>query len=248
MRMDESTHTGHNLHQAGKNIYRTDYQPLPRDAWPDEWKTIDYKQYPRFTQLALPAPNQSSRLAQLCTARSSEQSFAGLGLTQESLGNALYAAGGQLTYPQQNTRRVYASAGARYPIELYVIVRTSRDPDLAPGVYHYQVQTHALEYLWPEKDQLPPLVTHDWADKAEAIVVMTAVFARCTNKYGARGYRFIYMDAGAMLQNLYLHAAETAGIAVTGYGGTNDDILETLLRLNPARESVVSAALIGSTS
>lgn len=244
--MHDSDHPGKNFHEASKYRYDPGFVEPPPSEWPEEWKTTYYKSYPRFEAHPLPHPHTDTNLATLLSARKSERQHTKKGLDLQTLSNLLFCACGEVPASEKKNRRVYASGGARYPLETYVILRRSSDDALTPGVYHYNVQNHTLEYLWSEKAAQPPLFTNEWGEDADAIVVLTAIFRRSTAKYGERGYRFVYFDAGAILQNLYLFAAEHETVKVTGCSGTNDDIIEALLRLNTDYESLVLTALIGS--
>lgn len=244
--MEDPTQAGKAFHQASKNHYIPNSTPLPVKNWPEEWKTVFYKSYPRFDTYTLPAVTQDNPLIAIVKARKSERDFAQRGLTTQILSDLLFCSCGKTSTEPEGSRRTYASGGGRYPIETYLILRTSLDATLKPGVYHYNVKDHTLEYLWAEKTTLPPLLHDAWTEKADAILVMTAVFARSSNKYHNNGYRFAYMDAGAILQNLYLFAAQIAGLKITGCRGSNDDVVEELLRLDGTEESLVCSALIGT--
>jgi SagB-type dehydrogenase family enzyme len=154
---------------------------------------------------------------------------------------------GVFNHSDGTVHRAQASAGARYPIEIYPIVRFSSSSDLSPGVYHYNVKDHALEYLWPDNHAgVDPktLVQDPWALGASVMFVVTAVFWRSQKKYSARSYRYICMEAGAILQNANLYASDT-DLKVVGYGGIHEDKVEQLLRLDTKVESVLCAFLVG---
>lgn len=244
--MHDSDHPGKHFHEASKNRYHPERKETPWSEWPEEWKKIYYKNYPRFNTHLLPTPNTQTDFAALVSKRKSERQYNKAGLSQQTLSDLLFCSCGKLLEQNNEERRVYASGGARYPIETYIIVRRTNDTILTPGVYHYNVKNHALEYLWKESTEQLPLTISNWAQEADALLVMTAVFSRSINKYRERGYRFAYIDAGAILQNLYLFAASRGDIKVTGYSGTNDDVIEELLRLNTDQESLIISALIGS--
>jgi SagB-type dehydrogenase family enzyme len=99
--------------------------------------------------------------------------------------------------------RTYASAGALYPIEAYVV---SGDLEgLEAGVYHYEPADHALTRLRAGDfrgslglgEEQPGAVT----------LLLTGIPWRTAWKYGARGFRHLYWDAGMMLANLLAAAA-----------------------------------------
>ena len=65
-------------------------------------------------------------------------------------------------------------------------------------------------------------------------------------KYGERGYRFIFLDAGHMSQNLYL-TAEYLGLGATALGGgmNNDDEIGDLIGLVHEVENIFYGFAIG---
>jgi hypothetical protein len=94
--------------------------------------------------------------------------------------------------------RAAGSAGARFPLELYVAV--PGESALPAGVHWYDAERHALVRVGP-----PP------RGGAPAVVV-TGIPWRTGWRYRERGYRHVYWDAGTMLAQL-LAAADSAGIA-----------------------------------
>jgi len=221
------------LHNASKKVYKPVTQ-LPPAYWPEDWKVTHYKEYTRFPSVTLPVSDTKAMIAQLTATRSSGRSFSRRGLTLEEIGNLLKYSCGEFTHSDGSVHRAHASAGARYPVEIYAIVRFSSSSDLLPGVYHYNVKEHTLEYLWSDtRTGVDPntLVADQWALEASVMFVATAVFWRSQNKYADRSYRYICMEAGAIIQNAYLYASDS-DLQVVGYGGVNDDMVEQLLRLD----------------
>ena len=98
--------------------------------------------------------------------------------------------------------RASPSSGALFATELYVLARSL--PGLAPGVLHYDPETHALERLGAAAiDALPPgAVDGD----APAFVIATAIFQRSGHKYRDRTYRYVLADLGHALENLRVAA------------------------------------------
>jgi SagB-type dehydrogenase family enzyme len=100
--------------------------------------------------------------------------------------------------------RTYSSAGALYPVELYVAT--------ADGLFHYHPREHVLRRLRLED------VRANLAD-GEAVLVQTGILWRTAWKYQARGYRHLWWDAGTMLANV-LAVARQEGVdarIVTGF-------------------------------
>jgi SagB-type dehydrogenase family enzyme len=244
--MDDSIEAAKNFQSASKNYFASDAAQVPVDEWPEEWKKTYYKDYSRFDVLELPHPELTTTFNDLLSCRKSDREYVGNGIGAQTLSDLLQSVCGKGLGEEGEKHRSYASGGARYPVEVYIVMQNSSDSALQEGVYHYQVRVHSLEYLWPVPPELPSLFQDEWAEKADILFVMTAVFARSTNKYKNRGYRFAYIDAGAILQNLYLFSTQRTQLKVSAYSGTNDDNIEKLLDIDGQHESVLCCALIGT--
>jgi SagB-type dehydrogenase family enzyme len=127
--------------------------------------------------------------------------------------------------------RTAPSAGALYPLELYVVAGNVND--LAAGVYHYQADGHRLARMH-RGDQRKPLaragLAQTWIRDAAAVVVFAAVYDRTTRKYGQRGVRYVHMEVGHAAQNLFLQA-EALGLATVVVGAFRDDEVAGVLQL-----------------
>jgi SagB-type dehydrogenase family enzyme len=99
--------------------------------------------------------------------------------------------------------RTFASAGALYPIEVYIVAGPSTG--LPPGVYHYGPREHALRQL--RSGDLRGNLGLAGEDPGAAAVVFTGIPWRTAWKYEARGFRHLYWDSGMMLANLLASAA-----------------------------------------
>ncbi|MBD3266408.1 SagB/ThcOx family dehydrogenase [bacterium] len=151
--------------------------------------------------ILLPSPKQSSEcsLEELLWERHSTRSFTNQELTMEEIGQLCWAAQG-VNRPEEK-KRTAPSAGATYPLELYVVL-----PD---GVYHYIPATHELE-LKKEGSMRPLLVEADLDSKmmqvSQCVFIFTAVFERTVRKYGGPSFGYVYLEAGHAAQNLLLQA------------------------------------------
>ena len=76
---------------------------------------------------------------------------------------------------------------------------------------------------------------------------MTAVLDRTLHKYGARGYRYILLEAGHAAQNLCLLASER-GLASLCVGGFADAAVNRFLGLDPRTEATVYCVGVGHRS
>jgi len=125
-------------------------------------------------------------------------------------------------------RRPVPSAGALYPLELYVVALAVEG--LEPGVYHYDPFKHRLALLGPAPFAAvrEALVDPSLADVAAALLVVTGVFWRSRFKYGPRGYRFTLLEAGHVVQNAVLAAVDVE-LAALPLGGFHDALLDGLV-------------------
>jgi putative peptide maturation dehydrogenase len=111
-------------------------------------------------------------------------------------------------------KKNHPSGGGLHPVEAYLVVQ--RAEGLAPGLYHYNVEAHALDLL----RELPSDEAHafamtavagqDYFADAPVMLVMAARFARSMWKYRdhPKIYRAILLEMGHISQNLYLTATE----------------------------------------
>jgi SagB-type dehydrogenase family enzyme len=186
-------------------------------------------------------------LGDVLSRRESTRSFSGAALELESLGRLLFA-----SYGVRGTRSVdgqwaYArpspSAGGLYPIELYAAV--DNVTGLGDGVYHYDPRASELEQLASVAIQ-PELATmtlgQEMIGDANVVVAVSAHFARTTWKYGQRGYRYVWLDAGHVAQNLWL-VAQAMGLGVVSVGGFFDEELNASFKV--AQAEVVYLVCVG---
>jgi SagB-type dehydrogenase family enzyme len=143
--------------------------------------------------------------------------------------------------------RTVPSAGALYPLELYVFVRAVTG--IEPGLYHFQATAGLLQRLrlLPDEELASAFVQSDVINSAAAVILITAVFQRTTFKYGERGYRFILIEAGHVAQNIDL-IASALHLPAANVGGFFDRELETLLDIDGVEQSLVYAVAIGSNT
>jgi SagB-type dehydrogenase family enzyme len=126
-------------------------------------------------------------------------------LTVAELGELLYLTAGVTERRGGHALRASPSSGALFPNELYVLAR--RVDALAPGIYHYDPERHALEAIAPIPSGF------DLARDADALVFATTVFRRTGHKYRNRAYRYAVADTGHLLENLRV-AGHAAGLGV----------------------------------
>ena len=183
---------------------------------------------PEFISLPEPVRSGEKSLESLLQQRRSVREYREAGLDLSAIGQLLWAAQG---ITDSRGFRTAPSAGALYPLELYVVA--GNVDGLAPGVYHYHPDRHRLQQT-ESGDQRHLLaraaLAQSWVKAAAAVVVVTAVYDRTTRKYGERGIRYVHMEVGHAAQNLFLQA-EALGLATVVVGAFEDDAVATVLKL-----------------
>jgi SagB-type dehydrogenase family enzyme len=173
-------------------------------------------------KLSEPDKSGSMPLEQAITVRRSRRQFLPKPLTLEQIGQLAWAAQGQ---DAGSRYRTTPSAGATYPLELFVI----NDK----GMFHYLHDKHSLEKL-TDRDLRAPLTSAAWEQKfiraAPLTLVFAAQFTRTTGRYGKRGIRYVYMEAGHAAQNVHLQA-EALGLGSVAVGAFDDAAVSTVLSL-----------------
>lgn len=190
---------------------------------------IFYKEYPRFETLELPPVGAvDTSLEETWRDRRCDREF---GPENFTLGDVSALLGScRIVDDERDTeRRTYPSAGARFPIEMYLMA--FRVDGLEPGCYHYKVRTHELEVLWPaDLEAKTAEVVSPFITNPAAAIVMTSVISRAEVKYGYKAYPFSYLEAGHMAQNMVL-ASAAQGLGACPIGGFVDATIVELLDL-----------------
>ncbi len=130
------------------------------------------------------------------------------------------------------------SAGATYPLELYLVVGTE-DVELGdgeflePGAYRYLPHSHVLTYVKPghvKEEVYRACLSQKWVLNARASIVIAANYERTTRYYGERGVRYVILEAGHCAQNIYLEAT-ALGLGAVAIGAFYDDELAEAIGL-----------------
>ncbi|MBM3296921.1 MAG: SagB/ThcOx family dehydrogenase [Candidatus Aminicenantes bacterium] len=208
-----------------------------------------FKSYPGAPRVALPPPDPAASLARplgdALRARRSVRSYSPRSLSTAELSTLLWASQGISRLEQGFAFRTAPSAGALYPIETYVSAQNVAG--LEAGLYHHDVREHALELVRPGDPRhslARAALDQDFLAAAPAVFVWTAVFARSKWKYRQRAYRYVYLDAGHIAQNLAL-AAVALGLGSCQIAALYDDEVNGLLGLDGVEESVVYMSAVG---
>lgn len=182
--------------------------------------------------IILPKPKERGGVSveQAILNRRSVRDYKEEALTMEEISQILWASQG-ITAPGWGGRAV-PSAGALYPLEVYLVVRKSEN--LEPGIYHYLPDGHKIKMVL-EKDISGSLARaalgQVFIKEAPINIVISAVFSRTTSKYGDRGIQYVYMEAGHASQNIYLQV-ESLGLGTVSVGAFNDEEVKNILNLS----------------
>jgi len=209
---------------------------------PTEWECP-----PDETPHRLPEPDLiGAEFKRLVDQRRSVRNYAPKPLRQEELSYLLWCTQGIRQTGGDYTLRTVPSAGARHALETIVLV--NRVEGLAAGLYRYHAREHAL-VVYDLAAALADKITHACLDqgmirRCGACFIWVAEVYRMTWRYGPRGYRYLFLDAGHVCQNLYL-AAEAIGCGVCAVAAYDDDAMNRLLKLDGRERFVIYLATVG---
>ncbi len=163
------------------------------------------------------------------TKRRSVRTYKDIPLSLEQVSQLLWAAQG-VTEPSLNFRTA-PSAGALYPLAVYLL--SGNITGLSVGLYRYIPEQHAL-ILVSKGDKRQELfqasLRQSSLRNAPGILIFTAIMERTTRRYGERGIRYVYMEAGHASQNVYLQAA-ALGLGTVAIGAFDDRAVKAILDL-----------------
>ena len=241
---------GNAMSNVGDEFQRqTKYRPDAMSGEGLQWKLRPepYKTYPDRAKVVLPTfdPSRPMTLDEALRERKSIRDYRPTPLSLGQLSYLLWATTGVQRAEQGLEFRTAPSAGALFPIETYVVANEVRD--LEPGVYHYGIRNHELEQIkaGDARQQIAAAALGQaMCATASAVFIWTAVVARSKWKYGERAYRYIYLDAGHIAQNLAL-AAVSLKLGTCQIGALFDDEVNRLIEVDGAGESVVYMSVVG---
>lgn len=206
-----------------------------------------YKIYPDAPKVELPPPLEKGGMTvwETIGRRRSLRDFRSIPLSAAELSQLLWASQGVTKVVGDHALRSAPSAGALYPVATYLSIQMVKSVE--PGIYHYDVRGHRLELL--RAGDFRAAVAEAALDQgflAEAAVVFawTAVFARSKWKYKERAYRYIYLDAGHIAQNVAL-AAVALGLGSCQIAALYDDEVNAVLGVDGTEESIVYMTAVG---
>lgn len=127
--------------------------------------------------------------------------------------------------------RTVPSAGAIYPLSIYLLCGKNTVEGIEEGLYLYIPENHTLERI--KKGDLRLRLSlccygQSWVREAQISIVICADFGKMERFYGKRAERYIYMEAGHIGQNIHL-CATSLGLGAVAIGAFMDSALKALL-------------------
>ena len=159
--------------------------------------------------MRLPLPTWQGKISveQAIKQRRTTRSFHSRALNLNQLSQLLWAASG--TTEENGCKRAAPSAGALYPMDLYVVAGQNSVPSIEAGVYHYEPGKHQLSEVLKGDTRIAVArasLSQMWMAGAPITMIITAEYKRATGKYGKRGIRYAMIEAGHIGQNIFLQA------------------------------------------
>jgi SagB-type dehydrogenase family enzyme len=218
-------------------------------------KPLSYKEYNDRPRILLPDTDSKNKVSveDAIARRHSCRNFESKPVTLKTISNLLKFGNGITGIKYLEGFEFFArsspSAGALYPCEIYPVIFNAEG--LKNGIYHYSPLDHSLEFL-NEGDFVAPmslafLNQYEFIHNASICMIISGVIGRTAWKYGARGYRFLLLEAGHLIQNICL-ISTSEGLGTLPLGGFYDDILSKLLGLDPVYEPAIYGLAIGYES
>lgn len=147
--------------------------------------------------------------------RHSTRYFSDKSAKLETLSKIIWAGQGTI---DDKEKRTTPSAGAIYPLELFILSKNVTGLD--EGIYHYLPFEHALELIdiGDHSKILAEACFHQkFIEQASFSVIITGDFKKTKQRYSTRGERYVFMEAGHACQNMSIEATnQHLGTVVIG--------------------------------
>lgn len=201
------------------------------------WKgsTVEKGEKTSLKEVVLPAAKHDGTISieHVLQTRRSIRHYKNKPITLAQLSQILWAAQG---ITSRQGLKTAPSAGALYPMEMYVVA--GNVTDLAAGVYKYNCKKHKLIPI-KDGDKRSELASaslgQSCVGKGAADIVIAGVYERTSRKYGARAKRYVYMEAGHIAQNIYLQAV-ALDLGTVTVGAFTDAQVKKVIGLQPNEE------------
>jgi len=180
--------------------------------------------------IQLPPPRLKGRVSieEAIYQRRTHRTYKNRPITIEEISQLLFVGQG---ITNKEGGRTVPSAGALYPIEMYLVAGNVKG--IAPGAYKYKPETHELIKVLDgdkRKELSEATLFQFWVEDAAAVIVLCGVFWRTMIKYRERGKYFVFMEMGHTAQNISLQSIPL-GLGTVCIGGFNKRKVKRILNL-----------------
>ena len=185
------------------------------------------------TPIKLPPPSHKGKISieETILKRRSIRRFRSQPLSLPQLSQILWSSQGTTG---TGGHRAAPSAGATYPLEVFVVVGEQTVESLKAGIYHYEVDTHSIN-LHRKGDLREKLaeaaVGQAFVATCPVDIVVCALFPRTSYRYGRRGERYVHIEVGHVGQNVSLQAI-ALGLATVMVGAFEDEEVRKVLKVD----------------
>lgn len=188
-----------------------------------------YAQNGKVIKLPTPSFKSSISIEEALLYRRSKRFYKDLPLNTQELSQILWASQG-ISDPDYKFRTC-PSAGALYPLEVYISIL--KVEGVEPGIYKYIPEKHEITQLYKnhKRDELyEASLKQEWVKWAPVVIIICASFYKTKARYGERGIRYIYIETGHCAQNIYLQCV-SLGLGTVAVGAFDDDEISKILNL-----------------
>jgi SagB-type dehydrogenase family enzyme len=194
-------------------------------------------------EFALPSPSYKGTVSveEALKARRTHRSFQARPLTLKQFSQILWGAYGVTAQKYGSFLKTAPSAGALYPLDIYGVVGKGGVETLAPGIYHFRPENHALELVKQgdlRAEMARQALQQMWIAKAPLILVITGDYNRSNIKYGPRGVTYTHIEAGHVGQNIFLQA-EAIGLKAGIVGAFNNQQIIRVMGLSTSHDPLL---------
>lgn len=198
-------------------------------------QTSGYESEPKesmIEKIKLPKPkfNSDTSVEQALYKRRSVREYRHDPLTLIEISQLLWAAQG--VTDSRRGFRTSPSAGALYPIDVHIVI--SNVDGVTKGIYKYKPHQHEIVRI--RSGSVRNALTNAALEQTcvaegSAVIVLSAIYERTTQKYGNRGIRYAHMEAGHAAQNVYLQAVSLS-LGMVAVGAFKDDEVRKILNMS----------------
>ena len=241
--------------------YFTDAMLMNVHRQADPWDNTRKEDFSAYKKIALPkGVALPLSIEKAIFKRRSIRKFTGDPINLDYLATLFRCAGGTSGYSttqlSDNSKlkialRTVASGGGLYPVDILCLAL--HIDGLEKGIYQYVPQTDEKDYLvqLTGREKVTPIVDalaipddSLQINLASAVFLLTARPWKSMRKYGARGLRFVFIETGAISQNINL-ASTALGIGSCDYAGFIDADIEKALGFDGMHQTLLHTIVAG---